>query len=424
MMHGHEKSRSAIVAVTPTNKAERSAAEPVERRAETKGNADQQRTHRTQRRISVSKMLARIRQHIVAVDTQGGNRMRESCTYGSVRGARGNSRPYRDRREFLTLLGGTVIAWPIAARAQQPRIPVIGFLNAASPDLFAHIVRAFRLGLNETGYVEGQNVTVEYRWADNQYDRLPALAAELVRRRVSVITTGSATLAAFAAKAATATIPIVFLTGADPVEVGLVTSLNRPGGNLTGITTLNTEITPKRLEVLRELLPTTTTMAVLVNPINSPITVEAELKQAREAAHTLGLQTIYVLQASTERDLDSAFSNLIQMRAGGLVIAGDTFFSGKSTELAALASRHAVPTISPYRDFVTAGGLMSYGGSITELYRLVGVYTGRILKGEQPADLPVQQVTKVDFVINLKTTRALGLKMPISLLGRADEVIE
>jgi putative ABC transport system substrate-binding protein len=253
---------------------------------------------------------------------------------------------------------------------------------------------------------------------------LPALAAELVSRRVSVITTGSATLAAFAAKAATTTIPIVFLTGADPVEVGLVTSLNRPGGNLTGITTLNVEITPKRLEVLRELLPTTTTMAVLVNPINSPVTVEAELKQAREAAHTLGLTTIYVLRASTERDLDNAFSNLIQMRAGGLVIAADTFFSGKSAELAALASRHAVPTISPYRDFVTAGGLMSYGGSITELYRLVGVYTGRILKGEQPADLPVQQVTKVDFVINLKTAKALGLKVPISLLGRADEVIE
>jgi ABC-type uncharacterized transport system substrate-binding protein len=238
-----------------------------------------------------------------------------------------------------------------------------------------------------------------------------------------VITTGSATLAAFAAKAATATIPIVFLTGADPVGVGLVRSLNRPGGNLTGITTLNTEITPKRVEVLRELLPTTTTMAVLVNPINSP-TVDVERKQAREAAHTLGLQTIYVLQASTELDLDSAFSNVIQLRAGGLVIVGDTFFSAKSAELAALASRHAVPTISPYRDFVTAGGLMSYGGSITELYRLLGVYTGRILKGELPADLPVQQVTKIDFVINLKTAKALGLEVPPTLLARAAEVIE
>jgi putative tryptophan/tyrosine transport system substrate-binding protein len=320
------------------------------------------------------------------------------------------------------MLGGAT-AWPLAARAQQQAMPVVGFLNASSPDLFAHIVHAFRLGLNDTGYVEGQNVTVEYRWAENQYDRLPALAADLVRRRVSVITTGSATLAAFAAKAATATIPIVFLTGADPVGVGLVRSLNRPGANLTGITTLNTEITPKRLEVLRELLPTTTTMAVLVNPINSP-TVDVERKQAQEAADTLGLQTIYVLEASTERDLDSAFSNVIQLRAGGLVIVADTFFSAKSAELAALASRHAVATISPYRDFVTAGGLMSYGGSITELYRLLGVYTGRTLKGELPADLPVQQVTKVDFVINLKTAKALGLEVPATLLARADEVIE
>jgi len=326
------------------------------------------------------------------------------------------------RRAFISLLGGAT-AWPLAARAQQQAMPVVGFLNASSPDLFAHIVHAFRLGLNDTGYVEGQNMTVEYRWAENQYDRLPALAADLVRRRVSVITTGSATLAAFAAKAATATIPIVFLTGADPVGVGLVRSLNRPGGNLTGITTLNTEITPKRLEVLRELLPTTTTMAVLVNPINSP-TVDVERKQAQEAADTLGLQTIYVLEASTERDLDSAFSNVIQLRAGGLVIVADTFFSAKSAELAALASRHAVATISPYRDFVTAGGLMSYGGSITELYRLLGVYTGRTLKGELPADLPVQQVTKVDFVINLKTAKALGLEVPATLLARADEVIE
>jgi putative ABC transport system substrate-binding protein len=328
------------------------------------------------------------------------------------------------RREFISLLGGAAAALPLAARAQQPDMPVIGFLNAASPDLFAHIVEAFRLGLNEMGYVEGRNVAIEYRWAENQYDRLPALAAELVRRRVNVITTGSASLAALAAKAATTTIPIVFLTGADPVTLGLVTSLNRPGSNLTGITTLNMEITPKRLEVLRELLPTTTTMAVLVNPINTPGMVETEIKQAQEAAHTLGLQTIHVLQASTERDLDSAFSNLIQMRAGGLVIAADTFFSGKSKELATLASSHAVPTISPYRDFVTAGGLMSYGGSITELYRLVGVYTGRILKGDHPSDLPAQQVTKVEFVINLKTAKALGLNVPISLLGRADEVIE
>ena len=328
------------------------------------------------------------------------------------------------RREFITLLGGAVAAWPLVARAQQSPLPVIGFLNAASPDLFAHVVRAFRLGLNEMGYVEGRNVEIEYRWAENQYDRLPALAAELVRRRVSVITTGSATLAALAAKAATTTIPIVFLMGADPVELGFVTSLNRPGGNLTGVTTLNVEISPKRLEVLRELLPTTTIMGVLVNPMNNPATVETELRQAKAATHTLGLQMIHVLQASTERDLDSAFSTLIQRRAGGLVISADTFFSGKSVELAALASRHAMPTISPYREFVTAGGLMSYGGRVTELYRLVGIYTGRVLKGEQPADLPVQQVTKVELVINLKTAKSLGLEVPPTLLARADEVIE
>jgi putative ABC transport system substrate-binding protein len=301
---------------------------------------------------------------------------------------------------------------------------VVGFLNAASPDLFAHVVRAFHLGLSETGYVEGRNVAIEYRWAENQYDRLPELAAELVRRRVSVITTGSSTLAALAAKAATTTLPIVFLMGSDPVQFGLVASLNRPGGNLTGITTLNLEMTPKRLQVLRELLPTTTIMAVLVNPTNAPATVETEVRQVQAAAHTLGLQMVHVLQASTERDLDSAFSTLIQRRAGGLVISADTFFSGKSVELAALASRHAVPTISPYRDFVTAGGLMSYGGSVTELYRLAGVYTGRILKGEQPADLPVQQVTKVQLAINLKTAKALGLTVPTSLIGRADEIIE
>ena len=328
------------------------------------------------------------------------------------------------RREFITLLGSAAAAWPLAALAQQPAMPVVGFLNAASPDLFAHVVRAFHLGLSETGYVEGRNVAIEYRWAENQYDRLPELAAELVRRRVSVITTGSSTLAALAAKAATTTLPIVFLMGSDPVQFGLVASLNRPGGNLTGITTLNLEMTPKRLQVLRELLPTTTIMAVLVNPTNAPATVETEVRQVQAAAHTLGLQMVHVLQASTERDLDSAFSTLIQRRAGGLVISADTFFSGKSVELAALASRHAVPTISPYRDFVTAGGLMSYGGSVTELYRLAGVYTGRILKGEQPADLPVQQVTKVQLAINLKTAKALGLTVPTLLIGRADEIIE
>jgi len=270
------------------------------------------------------------------------------------------------RREFLTLLGGAA-AWPVAANGQQTAMPVVGFLNAASRDLFAHVVNAFRLGLNETGYVEDSNVAIEYRWADSQYERLPALAADLVYRRVSVIATGSNINAAIAAKAATTTIPIVFLTGADPVKDGLVASLNRPGGNLTGVTTLNVEITSKRVEVLRELLPRTTTMAVLFNPINNPAVMGANLRQAEAAAHLLGVQMLHVLQASTEPELDRAFSKIADLRAGGLVINADTFFSGKSAELAALALRHAVPTISPYREFVIAGGLISYGVSLTDL---------------------------------------------------------
>jgi putative ABC transport system substrate-binding protein len=329
------------------------------------------------------------------------------------------------RREFITLLGGAA-GWPLGARAQQTAMPVIGFLSSySSSDPFAqYFLTAFHQGLKQANYVEGQNVAVEYRWAGNEYERLTALAAELVRHRVNVIATGSSSLSALAAKTATTTTPIVFLMGGDPVKLGLVASLNRPGGNLTGITTLNTEITPKRIEVLRELVPSTSTMAVLVNPTNNPSNVELETRQAQAAANTLGLQTIHILQASTEPELDGVFSTLIQQQAGGLVITADTLFSGRSAELAALASRYSVPTISPYREFVTAGGLMSYGGSVNELYRLIGVYTGRVLDGEKPADLPVQQVTKVELVINLKTARSLGLKVPISLLGRADEVIE
>ena len=269
------------------------------------------------------------------------------------------------RREFITLIGGAAATWPLAARAQQQAMPVIGFLNAGSPEQSAHEVDAFRLGLNEMGYVEGRDVAIEFRWAQNRYEHLPGLAAELVRRQVSVITTGRNVRAALAAKTATATVPIVFLIGANPVELGLVTSLNRPGGNLTGVTTLNTEIEPKRLEILRELLPTARIMAVLVNPINDPAVVETELRQAQAAAPTLGLQMIHVLQASTERDLDDAFSILMQRRAEGLAINADMFFYSKSVELAALASRHAVPTISPYREFVTAGGLMSAYGNQT-----------------------------------------------------------
>jgi putative tryptophan/tyrosine transport system substrate-binding protein len=324
------------------------------------------------------------------------------------------------RREVIALFCAALTP---PARAQQPIVPVVGFLNAASADLFPHVVSAFRLGLSEGGYVEGKNVAVEYRWADNQYDRLTDLAAELANRRVSVIATGSSLVAAFAAKAATKTIPIVFLTGADPVKSGLVDSLNRPGGHVTGVTTLNVEMTPKRIQVLRELLPNATTMAVLLNPANNPAMLETDLRLAQSAAHALGVQTLRVLQASTERDLDSVFSNQ-DLRADGLVINADTFFSGKSAELASLTLRHAMPTVSPYREFARAGGLMSYGVSITELYRLVGVYTGRILAGESPANLPVQQATKLELIINLKTAKALGLTFPLSMLGRADEVIE
>ena len=327
------------------------------------------------------------------------------------------------RRTTLATFGAIGAALAIGARAQKGSLPIIGFLNAASAGRFAHVVRAFRGGLNETGYVADSNVAIEYRWADDQYDRLPALAADLARRQVSVIATGSSVVAAKAARAATTTIPIVFLVGANPVKAGLVASLARPGGNLTGITTLNAELVPKRLEVLHELIPTKTVIGVLINPINDPGFVEDNARQAQAAARSLGLQ-IHVLHASTEGDLDSAFSTLIQRRAGGLVIAPDTFFSSRSERLAALALRHAMPTVSPYRDFVTAGGLMSYGGNITDQYRLVGVYTGRVLKGEKPADLPVHQVTKVELGINVKTAKALGLAVPQSLLLRADEVIQ
>jgi len=327
------------------------------------------------------------------------------------------------RRTALTALGGIVAGVAVGAKAQAVSMPVIGFLNAASAEPFAHVVRAFRLGLNETGYVEGKDVAIKYRWADDQYDRLPALAEDLVRRGVSVIATGSNLIAAKAARAATTTIPIVFLLGSDPVKAGLVASLARPGGNITGVATLNAELGLKRFEVLHELVPATTIVGLLLNPINDPAFVELSLRQAQAAALALGLQ-MHVLHASTDREVDSAFSTLIQRRAGGLVITPDTFFSSRSEQLAALALRHTMPTVSPYREFVTAGGLMSYGGSLTDQYRQVGVYTGRILKGEKPAELPVRQVEKVEFVINMKTAKALALTVPQSLLARANEVAQ
>ena len=325
------------------------------------------------------------------------------------------------RREFITLLGGAA-AWPLTARAQQPPLPVIGFLSSASPDLYAIRLRAFRQGLKEAGYVEGQNVAVEYRWAEGQNNRLPVLAAELVHRQVDVIVAGGGTPSAVAAKAATATIPIVFAVGVDPVALGLVTSLNRPGGNLTGITNMNVEVGPKRLELLRELIPTATNIALLVNP-TSPNLAEPFTRSMKAAASTLGLQ-LHVLQASTEQDFDRVFAALAQSRANALVIMPDVFFDTKSEQLAALTLRHAVPAIFQFREFVVAGGLMSYGSNETDNYRLLGTYTGRVLKGEKPADLPVVQSTKVELILNLKTAKALGLTVPLPLIGRADEVIE
>jgi putative tryptophan/tyrosine transport system substrate-binding protein len=325
------------------------------------------------------------------------------------------------RREFITLLGGAA-GWPLAARAQQPAMPVIGFLASRAPGDDPHLLTAFRLGLKEAGYIEGQNVAIEYRFAENQYDRLPALAADLVRRQVTVIAANGP--AARAAKAATATIPIAFAAGFDPVEAGLVASLNRPGGNITGVSFMDVELGPKRLELLHELVPTVTVIAVLVNP-SDPARAETTSKELQAAAHSLGLQQLHVLHASTERDFDTVFASLVQLRAGGLVIGGEPFFNSRSEQLGELTMRHAVPTVYQLRTFAAAGGLASYGGAnLAGLYRLVGVYTGRILKGEKPADLPVQQATKVELIINLKTARALGLTVPLSLLGRADEVID
>ncbi|GLR85950.1 ABC transporter substrate-binding protein [Bradyrhizobium iriomotense] len=315
----------------------------------------------------------------------------------------------------------TAAALPLAARAQQQPMPVIGFLHSASPGPHADLVRAFRQGLNETGYVEGKNVAIEYRWAEGQNDRLPALAADLVRRQVNVIAAPSRT-AALAAKAATKTIPIVFELGDNPVELGLVNSLNRPGGNLTGVTSLNTEIGPKRLELLHELVPTASIIALLVNPTN-PGLAENLSRDLEAAARNLGLQ-LHVVHASTDRDIDTIFATLVQRRAGGLVIGNDAFFVNQIAQLAALTVRHALPTIFQTHEFAAAGGLISYGTNLKDLFRQVGVYTGRILKGERPADMPVQQATKVELIINLKTAKALGLTVPLSLLGRANEVIE
>jgi putative tryptophan/tyrosine transport system substrate-binding protein len=325
------------------------------------------------------------------------------------------------RREFIALFGGSAIAWPLAVRAQQPAMPAIGFINSASPQGYGRPLSAFAKGLGESGYIEGHNVAILYRWAEGRIDRLPTMAADLVHSQVAVIA-ATTTAAALAAKAATTTIPIVFETAADPVKLGLVASLGRPGGNVTGVTQANVEVAPKRLQLLHELLPTVSVMALLVNLTNSAL-AEPQVSGVLSAARALGLE-LHVLSASTERDFDVVFSKLIQLRAGGLVIGSDPFFTGQSEQLAALTVHHGVPSVYAWREFAAAGGLLSYGAAVTDSYRLAGIYTGRILKGDKPADLPVQQSTKVEMYINLKTAQALGLTIPIPLLGRADEVIE
>jgi len=325
------------------------------------------------------------------------------------------------RRDFIKLIGGAAAAWPLAARTQQPGLPVVGFLDSKSPDDSAHMVAAFRRGLNESTFIEGQNVTIEFRWAQNQYDQLPVLAADLVRRRVDVIAaTGGP--AALAAKAASATIPIVFRLAADPIAAGLVPSLSRPGGNVTGVTSLNLEVGSKRLEFLHELVPTATIMAALVNPTN-PTNAEILSRDLQATARLLGLQ-LHLLHASSDADIDAVFATLTELRAAGLVIGTDALFTSRDEKLAALGLRYRIPTIYQWREFVAGGGLMSYGGSFADSYRLAGVYTGRILKGAKPTDLPVVQPTKFEFIINLQTAKTIGLTVPPTLLALADEVIE
>jgi len=325
------------------------------------------------------------------------------------------------RRELITLLGGAA-AWPLAARAQQAAMPVIGFINGGFAEGYTTERAAFLSGLDEAGYVDGRNVTIEYRWAEGQTDRLPTLANDLVQRQVAVIAATS-TPAALAAKAATKTIPIVFETGADPVQLGLVSSLNEPGSNITGITQTNLEVSPKRLELLHEIMPAARVMALLVNPRN-PAVAEATTNQMQAAARMLGLD-LQVLHASNDDEVEAAFAKAAQMHTSAVVMsAGDPFFTSQARPLAALAVRYAMPAVGPGRDFAAAGGLVAYGADINDAYRLAGSYTGRILKGEKPANLPVQQATKVELIINLKAAKALGLTVSLPLLGRADEVIE
>jgi putative ABC transport system substrate-binding protein len=330
--------------------------------------------------------------------------------------------PGMRRREFVSLLGGAAVTWPLAAHAQQAAVPVVGLLDSRSPDALTDRLRGFRQGLKETGYVEGENVAIEYRWAENQFDRLPVLAGELVRRRVAVIATSGGLPVAIAAKAATTTVPIVFTVGEDPVRLGLVASLARPGGNLTGINFVVGELTAKRLELLRALVPAATRVAGLVNPAHATNT-ETTLRDVEPAARAMGLQ-IQVLNASTSREIDAAFATIVCERPDALFVGNDAFFNARRVQLVLLAGRHGVPAIYSDREYAETGGLMTYGSNIVDVYRQVGVYTGRILKGAKPADLPVVQSSKFELVINAQTARMLGLTVPPTLLARADEVIE
>jgi len=326
------------------------------------------------------------------------------------------------RRELLAALGGAAVAWPLAARAQQPTMPVIGWLHSATPAGYAQMMTAaFRQGLSEGGYTEGRNVSIEYRWAENQIDRLPALAADLARHQVSVIAACGSPASALAAKSVTTSIPIIFENGGDPVQLGLVASLSRPGGNVTGATNFSAELVTKRLGLLRELVPSATSVAVLVNPTRPA--VDAQLAQLQEAARALGLP-LHILKAGNQRDFDAVFLTLVELRASALVIAADALFADRRDQIVDLARRYSVPTIYEVREFVAAGGLMSYGTSLPDVYRQVGSLAGRILKGEKPADLPVTQPTKFELVINLKTAKELGLTIPPGVLAIADEVIE
>jgi putative tryptophan/tyrosine transport system substrate-binding protein len=326
------------------------------------------------------------------------------------------------RREFIAALGGSAAMWPLAARAQQPAKPVIGFVHPGSAQSFARPLSAFLKGLSETGYVEGRNVAIEYRWAGDRSDQLPAMVNDLVRRQVSVLAVLGSTPAALAAKAANTTVPIVFTIAGDPVQVGLVASLNRPGGNLTGVVTLNVEIAPKRLELLHELFPAATSFALLVNPAN-PALAKPVSEHVQAAARMLGVK-LHVLHVSSEPELDAALGTAARLQVAGLMIGPDAFFNSRIEQLAALAVHHALPAVYQWREFTAAGGLLSYGSSITDVYRQVGVYTGRILKGEKPADLPVEQTTKVELFVNLKAAKAFGITVPTALLVRADEVFE